>query len=160
MFQGWEEKLGGRESFCEDSCHRPLTGLFLGLPLQLAFLVTNFSPLRLTLKWAIAAWDAYKKAKIVHQEMAGCLTQGEEGCQATRLFFCARETEAAVVGVGDRTLVELGDFQCQPAPCSFLSEGREAVRGDKAFKGTRNTRGYPRMFNLQAGTAHWVGVLP
>lgn len=43
-------------------------------------------------------------------------------------------------------------------PGSFLSQGREAVGGDKAFKGTRNTRGYPHMVNLQAGIAHWVGV--
>lgn len=128
------------------SPHRP--ALVIATPAGYAGILGNhFLPLRLTLKWALAAWDAYKKAQTVHQETAGCLTQGEEGCQATHLFFRAWETEAAAVGVGDRTFVELGDFRCQPAPGSFLSEGREAVGEDKAFKGTRNTRGYPRMVN-------------
>lgn len=86
---------------------------------MLASLVTTFSPC----DWLWnGQWQHGTRTKKPKLETAGCLTQGEEGCQATHLFFRARETEAAAVGVGDRTLVELGDFRCQ-APSS-AKEGK------------------------------------
>lgn len=94
-----------------------------------------------------------KKARTVDWEMAGCSThRARLSCPSLFLPW----TKAAAVGVGDRTVVGLGDFLCQPAPGSFLSEGRDAVGADKASKGRGNTEGYPHMVNPQAATAQRV----